>query len=233
MSPETRAGHSVPISIHLIAILYVLQAAALVGIFFMDRSHTSLLITVLLCCIPSIALWSIYRPHRSLRRFPLYGIPLMWIIVWIGLCLNHLWIGRGIDDVSPAGSVTVALLLALSVWMLLAFLLLCAMPSARRYVFGVNNRMRGISIIIFAAIIQYLIILVITLFPSQNVIYAIFYYLTMFPLWSLIVQLLEPWLYLSVLGIYCLVYTSVLYMIISRIVGVIKHKHKNDNSSTA
>ena len=133
MKPETRA-HSVPTSIHLIAILYVLQAAALAGLFFMGRPDVSLLITVLLCCIPSIALWAIYRPHRYLRWFPLYGIPLMWIMVYL-----HPWINFEADEgcVIPATYTTaIVFRVTLRVLMLIALWVLCVMPSARHYVFG-------------------------------------------------------------------------------------------------
>lgn len=102
--------------------------------------------------------------------------------------------------------------------------------------------MKRISIIVSVSIVQYVIMLMlfgalvtpdIHFTPTMNVIYAIFYYITLFPLWLLISERLEPiWLFLSALGVYCLLYTSVLYTIISRIITVIRRK-KSANSHTS
>jgi len=145
---QTENRHSkVPVAIHLIALLYVVQAAMIGTSFHFIKKAVSAsllredVITFLLLLVPLIALWSIYCPNRYTRWFPLYGITCNWLIVYgIGsLLLDSVWqTASSQSDFSLlfGPMLTFMLLVIFTLWMLFAFLPLRFIPSAREYIFG-------------------------------------------------------------------------------------------------
>lgn len=148
MHRQTEKRHAkVPIAIHLIAFLYVVQAAMICMSFHFTRKAVSAsllredVITSMLLMVPLIAIWSIYRPNRYTRWFPLYGIVCNWLIVYgIGpLLLDSVWqtaSSQSDFNLLFGPMLTFMLLVIFTLWMLFAFLPLRFIPSAREYIFG-------------------------------------------------------------------------------------------------
>jgi len=150
MHEQTEKRHpKIPIAIHLIAILYIVQAAMLCNGFHFIRKAISAqlmredVITFLLLLIPLIAIRSIYRPSRFLRWFPLYGIACNWLIVYgVGpLMLDSVWqtaSSQSDFNLLFGPMLTFMLLVIFTLWMLFAFLPLRFILSAREYVFDLT-----------------------------------------------------------------------------------------------
>lgn len=152
MSMSNRGAHrKIPSSIHLIAILYVVEEALLLSIFYYTRVRVSLslisadLITILLSLIPLLSIWSIYSPKPYTRWFPLYSILLIWLVV-VGIGFGLLQIAWLTDatskrpftdaDLLVGGSLTLGFVIFLSLWTLFAFLPTRFISSARHYIYG-------------------------------------------------------------------------------------------------
>jgi len=143
----------IPVAIHLIAFLYVMQAAFILMIFIYTRTKVSPsliradAITLSLLPIPLIAMYSVYRPRQYMRWFPLFGIPFNWLIGFgLGRLLGVVWLldaaVREVNDTVDlimGGVMTLSALILLTLWMLFAFLPLRFTPSARRYIFSFSK----------------------------------------------------------------------------------------------
>jgi len=141
---DTSDRQKIPVAIHFAALFYIIQALIILSVFFDTRKKESPalitvdIITLLLLLIPLVALWSIYKPGRYLRWFPLYGIVFNWVVV-IGIgrdMLHIIWLDAiGSEDTGVVGGMlTLSFLVVVTLWMLLPLRTVIDLPSARAYI---------------------------------------------------------------------------------------------------
>lgn len=145
---DARPGPKIPVALHFIALFYIVQAIYIFYIFSTTRKYASLtlitvdIITLLLLLIPLVAIWSIYKPNRYLRWFPLYGILFNLVVIFgIGnFMLNIDWLTevseKSTSDAENfvSGMMTIFFSFVLTLWMVLPAIPLYSNESTRRYV---------------------------------------------------------------------------------------------------